>query len=44
MNRVELIVRIEEDTIDAIDAYLEHGAVSFNELLNVVLREYFGLV
>lgn len=44
MKRTEVIVRIEDETVEALDAHLENGVVSFNEMLNVILREYFGLV
>lgn len=44
MKRTEVTVRIEDETIEALDAHLENGVVSFNEMLNVILREYFGLV
>lgn len=44
MKTLQVVVRIEQESVEAIDAHIENGVLSFNEMLNVVIREYFGLV
>lgn len=44
MKRTELTVRLDDEVLDAIDAHIENGALSFNEQLNHFLRLCFGMV
>lgn len=44
MKRTEVVVRIEDEALEAIDVYLENGILSFNEYLNHIINLHFGLV